>query len=63
MLHWLHIVVSNAKAFIPGPCHGLPKDHLQSCLDEFVFRFSRRTFGGLLTQRLIHAVACSEMAY
>ena len=63
MLHWLHIVVSNAKAFILGTYHGLPKDHLQSYLDEFAFRFSRRAFGGLLTQRLIHAVACSGMAY
>ena len=63
MLHWLHIVVSNAKAFILGTYHGLPKNHLQSYLDEFVFRFSRRAFGGLLTQRLIHAVACSGMAY
>lgn len=63
MLHWLHIVVSNAKAFIMGTYHGLPKAHLQSYLDEFAFRFSRRAFGGLLTQRLIHAVACSGMAY
>ena len=63
MLHWLHIVISNAKAFILETYHGLPKDHLQSYLDEFVFRFSRRAFGGLLTQRLIHAVACSGMAY
>ena len=63
LLNWLHIVVSNAKAFILGPYHGLPKDHLQSYLDEFAFRFSRRAFGGLLTQRLIRAVACSGMAY
>lgn len=63
MLHWLHIVVSNTKAFILGTYHGLPKNHLQSYLDEFVFRFNRRAFGGLLTQRLIHAVACSGMAY
>ena len=45
MLHWLHIVVSNAKAFILGTYHGLPKDNLQSYLDEFSFRFSRRAFG------------------
>ena len=35
MLHWLHIVVSNAKAFILGTYYGLPTDHLQSYLDEF----------------------------
>ena len=63
MLHWLHIVVSNAKAFILGTYHGLPKDNLQSYLDEFSFRFSRRTFGTRLTQRLILAVAQSRMAY
>ena len=63
MLHWLHIVVSNAKAFILGTYHGLPKDNLQSYLDEFAFRFSRRTFGALLTQRLILAVARSRIAY
>ena len=63
MLHWLHIVVSNAKAFILGTYHGLPKDNLQSYLDEFSFRFSRRTFGTRLTRRLILAVAQSRMAY
>ena len=63
MLHWLHIVVSNAKALILGTYHGLPKDNLQSYLDEVAFRFSRRTFGGLMTQRLILAVARSRMAY
>ena len=63
MLHWLHIVVSNAKAFILGTYHGLPKDHLQSYLDEFAFRFSRRAFGSQLTHRLILAVARSQMAY
>ena len=63
MLHWLHIVVSNAKAFILGTYHGLPKDHLQSYLDEFAFRFSYRAFGSLLTHRLIHAVACSRIVY
>lgn len=63
MLHWLHIVISNAKAFILGTYHGIPKNHLQSYLDEFAFRFSRRAFGSLLTQRLIHAVACSKIAY
>jgi len=36
LLHWLHIMVGNAKAFILGTYHGLPKDNLQSDLDEFV---------------------------
>lgn len=63
MLHWLHIVVCNAKVLILGTYHGLPKNHLQSYPDEFAFRFSCRAFGGLLTQRLIHVAACSWMAY
>ena len=62
-LHWLHIVVSDAKAFILGTYHGLPMDNRQSYLDEFAFRFGRRTFGAILTQRLILAVARSRMAY
>ena len=42
LLHWLHIVVSNAKAFVQGTYHGLPKTNLQAYLDEFCFRFNRR---------------------
>jgi transposase-like protein len=41
-LHWLHIIVSNAKAFISGTCHGLTDTHLQAYLDEFCFRFNSR---------------------
>lgn len=63
MLHWLHIMISNAKAFILGTYHGLPQKYLQSYLDEFDFRFSRRAFGGQLTDRLLLAVASSSLAY
>ena len=63
MLRWLHIVVSNAKAFILGTYHGLPTEYLQPYLNEFAFRFSRRSSGGLLTHRLILAVARSNIAY
>ena len=59
LLHWLHIMVGNAKAFILGTYHGLPKDNLQSYLDEFCFRFSRRSFGTTLLDRLALAVATS----
>jgi len=41
-------MVGNAKAFILGTYHGLPKDNLQSYLDKFCFRFSRRSFGPAL---------------
>ncbi len=59
LLHWLHITISNAKAFILGTYHGLPKDNLQSYLDEYCFRFSRRTFYANLLDRLAVAVASS----
>lgn len=59
MLHWLHVVISNAKAFILGTYHGLPKAYLQSYLNEFCFRFSRRSFGPILLERLILAVGTS----
>jgi len=41
-LHWTHIIISNAKAFINGTFHGLDSVHLQRYLDEFCFRFNRR---------------------
>ncbi len=59
LLHWLHIVISNAKAFILGTYHGLPKKYLQACLDEYCFRFSRRDFGPRLLERLVLAVGAS----
>ena len=59
LLHWLHIVISNAKAFILGTYHGLPKKHLQAYLDEYCFRFSRRDFGPRLLERLALAVGTS----
>ena len=59
LLHWLHIVISNAKAFILGTYHGLPKKHLQSYLDEYSFRFSRRDFGPALTEHLVIAIGTS----
>ena len=62
LLHWLHVVISNAKAFILGTYHGLPKKYLQSYLDEFSFRFCRRDFGPALLERLILAVSLSRLA-
>lgn len=59
LLHWLHVIIGNAKAFILGTYHGLPKGNLQSYLDEFCFRFSRRSFGPALLERLALAVGSS----
>lgn len=62
LLHWLHIVISNAKTFILGTYHGLPKTYLQSYLDEYCFRFNRRSFGAALLSRLALAVSLSRLA-
>ena len=57
MLHWLHIIVGNAKAFLLGTYHGNCKDNLQSFLDEFCYRFNRRHFKDELFTRLLNAVS------
>ena len=63
MLHRLHVMVSDAKAFILGTYHGLPQKYLRSYLDEFSFRFSRWTFSGQLTNRLLLAVVSSSINF
>jgi predicted RNA-binding Zn-ribbon protein involved in translation (DUF1610 family) len=42
VLPWIHRVFSNLKTWALGVYHGLRRQHLQSYLDEFVFRFNRR---------------------
>ena len=37
-----HRMISNLKTWLQGTYHGVSGDHLQSYLDEFVFRFNRR---------------------
>ena len=59
LLHWLHVIISNAKAFILGTYHGLPKKNLPSYLDEYSFRFSRRSFRPALPERLALSVGTS----
>ena len=56
-LKWMHIVISNAKAFIAGTYHGLSDTHLQLFLDEFCFRFNRRKWHDQLFARLLAACA------
>lgn len=62
LLHWLHITIRNAKAFIQGTYHGLPSKNLSAYLDEYCFRFSRRSFGGGLLERLAVAMVRSSLA-
>ena len=42
VLPWVHRVFSNLKVWALGVYHGLRRRHVQSYLDEFVFRFNRR---------------------
>ena len=60
VLKWVHILASNAKAFILGTYHGLDAKHIQSYLDEYCFRFNRRKWGGQLFDRLLMACVSSK---
>lgn len=54
-LKWVHVVISNAKAFITGTFHGLDRKHVQRYLDEFCYRFNRRYREAELFDRLLAA--------
>jgi transposase-like protein len=54
-LKWLHIVVSNMKAFLLGTYHGVGGGHLQAFLDEFCYRFNRRSWQDQLFPRTLAA--------
>lgn len=58
-LKWLHIIISNAKAFIGGTYHGLDPKHLQAYLDEYSYRFNRRGVKSQLFNRLVHCCLSS----
>lgn len=60
LLHWLHVMISNAKAFILGTFHGFPKKNLDLYLSEFCFRFNRRNMNSF--ERLVVAVGCSFLS-
>ena len=59
-LHWMHTVISNAKAFVGGTFHGLDKKHLQAYLSEYCYRFNRRKFKGGLFYRLLACCTLSK---
>ncbi len=64
LLHWTHIITSNAKAFVLGTFHGLGKKRLQNYLDEFCYRFNRRHHESELFGRLLLAcVAAPPKTY
>jgi len=55
MLHWVDTIISNAKAYILGTYHGLPKKYLQRYLDEFCYRLNRRFSERVIFYKLIDA--------
>jgi hypothetical protein len=55
LLKGVHVVISNAKAFIAGTFHGLDRKHIQRYLDEFCYRFNRRCREAELFDRLLAA--------
>ena len=62
----IHRVFSNLKTWALGVYHGLRRKHLQSYLDEFVFRFNRRrirhaAFRSLLSIGLVTKPITYEM--
>ncbi len=55
ILHWVNVIISNAKSYILGTYHGLPKTHLQKYLDEFCYRLNRRFCEPAIFDKLINA--------
>lgn len=63
-LKWLHVIVSNAKAFINGTFHGLDGKYLQLYLSEFCYRFNRRFKPYELFNRLLFScTVASKITY
>ena len=64
VLPWVHRVFANAKRWGLGVYHGLRRQHLQTYLDEFVFRFNRRRTPAAAFERLLGlAVALQPAPY
>lgn len=54
-LPWVHVAISNLKAFLLGTYHGVSSKHLQEYLNEFCYRFNRRAWEPELPLRLLNA--------
>jgi hypothetical protein len=49
----LHIMIMNLKSWIRGIHHHCSSEHLQSYLDEFFYRFNRRSFPQTMLHKLL----------
>lgn len=47
------MITANLKTWIDGIFHEVGKQHLQTYLNEFMFRFNRRFFRGVSFQTLL----------
>jgi predicted RNA-binding Zn-ribbon protein involved in translation (DUF1610 family) len=64
ILPWVHRVFSNLKTWALGVYHGLRRNHIQTYLDEFAFRFNRRRTRHAAFRSLLGiAVAISPVTY
>lgn len=57
-MNWLplvHIIIGNLKKFLNGTYHGVSSRYLQEYLDEFCYRFNRRSWEFELPYRLLNA--------
>lgn len=52
-LPMISVVTANLKTWIDGTFHGVIKKHLQSYLDEFMFRFNRRFYRAVSFRSLL----------
>ena len=60
LLPWAHTIFSNLKTWLRGTYHGVSKKHLDSYLQEFVYRFNRRGFEQALFEHVIRAAATAS---
>lgn len=56
-LPWVHIVISNFKAFVLGTYHGISGKYVQEYLDEYAYRLNRRFWEAEIPNRLLRLAA------
>jgi len=54
-LPWVHIAIANLKRFLLGTYHGVSGERLQEYLDEFCYRFNRRSWVLQIPNRLLYS--------
>ena len=52
-LPWVHIVISNFKAFVLGTYHGISGNYVQEYLNEYTYRLNRRFWEDEIPNRLL----------